>query len=156
MRERLKKRLGEILIEDGVLSRESLEEALNHQKNQGGFIGQILIKLGYLSEENLIAALSRQLNIPYLCLANYSINIEAAARFTEENCRRNTFIVFDQDERHVFIGVADPLNESIVADIEQQTHLKPQVYICTPTEILSVLDIAFSASYKKKEMKKAG
>lgn len=155
MKERSKKRLGELLIERGVLSRENLVEALDYQKKNGGIIGQILIRLGYISEENLAGALGGQLKVPYLPLPHYSINTEAAQRLDEEFCRRNVLMAFDDDDKHIYIVAGDPLNEAAIEDIETKSQLRPQVFISTPTEIFNMLDLAFSA-VSKKEVKKAG
>lgn len=155
MREKPKKRLGEILVESEVLSPQNLEEALVHQKKEGGLIGQILIRLGYVAEEDVAAALSRQLGIPYLMLANYSINLEAAQKFDEEFCRKNFVIVFDEAEKKVFAAVGDPLNEAALEEIEKRTGLKLQLFLSTPSEIFNMLELVFSAN-AKKAMKKAG
>ena len=112
MTERVRKRIGEILIEEGLLSKENLEEALNHQKKEGGLIGQLLLRLGYISEPQLIAALGKQLSIPYLPLENYSLNTEALENFDEEFLRRNVMTVFDQDEKHVLDRKSTRLNSS--------------------------------------------
>lgn len=149
-----KKRIGEILVEGGCLSPENLEEALEHQKKEGGMIGQILIRLGYISEESLISAICKQLHIPYLPLSNYSINTDAAIALGEEFCRRHMMVVFDQDDKKIFITLADPLNEIGVEEAAKKTNLKPQVFVSTPSEIYSMLDVIFRNT--KKELKKAG
>ena len=156
MKERLKKRIGEILVEDGVISPEHISEALEHQKKEGGMIGQILIKLGYLSEETLLAALGKQLNIPYIPLMNYSINLDAVKRFPEEFLRKNLLLIFDEDEKRSFVAMSDPLNMMALDEIEKQTKLKLQVFISTPTEIMNVIDMAFSSGSSIKNLKKAG
>ncbi len=154
MAETAKKRLGEILIEDGVLTPQSLEEALNHQKKEGGLIGQILIRLGYVSEEQVIAAVGKQLKIPYLPLSCYSVNNDTALQVGEEFCRRHLVVPFDQDEKHVFIAMGDPLNELAVQEMQKKFNLKAQIFISTPSEILNRVDLIFNASAGKEE--KAG
>lgn len=156
MKEKSKKRLGEILIEDGALTREHLTEALNHQKKNGGLIGQILIALGYITEENLVAALGRQLRIPYLPLPNYSINMDAARRLNMDFCRKNMVIAFDEDDDNIYVAVADPLNDTALEELSRQTKLKSQVFISTPTEIMNMIDIAFNANSKDEHVRKAG
>jgi type IV pilus assembly protein PilB len=148
-----KKRIGELLIESGCLTQENLEEALQHQKKEGGMIGQILIRLGYISEDSLIAALSKQLHIPYLPLNQYSINMDAAGLLGEELCRRHLMLAFDFDDKKIYLALSDPLSDTLVDEIEKKVKLKPQVFISTPTEIYSMLDLIFSSA--KKEMKKA-
>ncbi|MCD6539227.1 MAG: Flp pilus assembly complex ATPase component TadA [Candidatus Omnitrophica bacterium] len=60
------KKIGEILISEGVISPSQLEETVNIQKREGGKLGEILIRLNYLSEEQLVIALGKQLGIPYV------------------------------------------------------------------------------------------
>ena len=154
MTETKKKRLGEILIEDGILSPESLDEALNHQKKEGGLIGQILIRLGYVTEEELIAAVGKQLRIPYIPLMSYSVNSDTALKLGVEFCRRALLLPFDQDEKNVFLAMGDPLNDTAVGEVEKKCGLKAQIFISTPTEILNMVELIFNAA--KKEVKKAG
>ena len=156
MKEKSKKRLGEILIEDGALSRENLQEALKHQKTHGGLIGQNLIGLGYVTEENLVAALGRQLHMPYLPLANYSLNMDAARRLEAAFCRRQLMIMFDEDERHMYLADADPLNTNAIEEAERHIKLKSEVFISTPTEIMNMLDIAFSPGSQTEQIRKVG
>lgn len=144
MDEKPKKRLGEILIEDGLLSRENLEEALTHQKNQGGLIGQILIQLGHLTEEDLISVLARQLRMPYLPLNQYAVNVEGARVLEGEFCKKNMMLVFDTDDRRVFVATSDPLNQNALEEVRAKLKLKPQVFLSTPSEIMNMLDLIFS------------
>ena len=156
MREKSKKRIGELLIEDGALSEENLGEALNYQKSNGGLIGQILISQGYITEENLVVALGRQLDIPYLPVNHYSLNTEAVSFFDREFCRKNSLLVFDWDDRHVFVAMADPLNTHSIEEIEEKTGKKAHVFISTSAEILSALSMIPQAGAPLRELKKAG
>lgn len=153
MGETPKKRLGEILVEDGCLTPENLDEALQHQKKEGGMIGQILIRLGYITEESLIAAVGKQLHIPYIPLSNYSINMEAASQLGEDFSRRHLIVVFDQDEKKLYAATADPLNETALEEIQKKMNLKIQLFISTPSELFSMLDVIFSAA--SRNLKKA-
>lgn len=154
MEDKLRKRLGEMLLEDGCLSVEQLNEALAIQKKDGGLIGQILVKSGFISEDTLIAAVGKQLNIPYLPLAQYSINMEAAQSWSEEFCRKHMTIIFEQDDKKIYVALADPLNDTAVDEIHKKNlKMKVQVFITTPTELLTLLDVVFKP---QKEMRKAG
>jgi len=154
MTETKKKRLGEILIEDGVLTPQSLEEGLNYQKKEGGLIGQILIRLGYVSEAQVIAAVSKQLKIPYIPLSCYSLNNDTAIQFGEDFCRGYLLLPFDQDDKNIFLAMGDPLNDLAVSEIQKKTNLKVQIFIATPSEILSKVELIFNAGAGKT--KKAG
>lgn len=144
MGEKLKKRIGEILIENGDLTKESLDEALLHQKKEGGMIGQILIRLGYITEENLVAALSKQLDFPYLPLQNYSVNLDVVRSMGHDFCKQNMTIAFDQDDKYIFVATADPLNHTAIEHLVKHNRHPAQVFISTPTEITNVLDLAFA------------
>lgn len=149
-----RKLLGELLIEDGALAREQLEEALDYQKNHGGLIGQILIRLGYITEENLVAALGRQLGIPYLPLQNYSINPDVMPVLGEEFCRRHTLVPFDESARHIFIVMADPTNQTVLRDIETRRGKKVQLFIATSSEILSAIEDLTAGLSQNKRLEK--
>ena len=151
-----KKRIGEILVEDGILSKESLEDALNQQKKSGGLLGQILIQMGYVSEEELTAAIGKQLKVPYLPLPNYSINANAAHKFGEDFCRRNLLMAFDHDEKNIYVSAVCPIEDTIISEIEKISGLKAQIFMSMPSEILSMLDLMFRSNYLRKETKKAG
>ena len=156
MGDKVKRRIGELLLEDGKLSPENLEEALNHQKKEGGLIGQILIRMGYITEEELIAAIGRQLQIPYIPLSNYSVNMESTLQLEQEYCRRNLMMIFDQDEKNLFLVMGDPLNDNAIDEVKKKHSLKVQLFISTPTEILNMLDLVFNSKEAKKEKKKTG
>lgn len=156
MTERVKKRIGEILIEDGILTREHLAEALEKQQKEGGLIGHLLIRLGYVSEEAVVAALSKQLKIPYLALSYYSLNPDAARLLEEDFCRKNLILIFDADEKYIYLCTGDPLNDRALAEIAQKTNLGVQAFISTPTEILEGIAALFQPPVSKETFKKAG
>ena len=156
MKETQKKRLGEILIENGILSSENLEEALTLQKKEGGLIGQILIRMGYVSEEELIAAIGKQLRIAYIPLSQYSVNTDTVVKFGFDFCRRHLVLPFDEDDKNIFIAMGDPLNELVLTEVAKRCNLKVQVFISTSTEILNMLDLIFNSNSAQKEIKKAG
>src|SRR3989338_956746 len=66
-------KLGEILIQQGLITERQLEKAIEHQKKEKGRIGEILIKLGIITEENMTAALGSQLGIPYYTVENVEL-----------------------------------------------------------------------------------
>ena len=151
-----KRRLGEILLEDGILSKQTLEQALAYQKDNGGLIGQILVQQGHLSEEELVSVLARQLKMPFLALEHYSINMDAAKNLEEEFCRRHCVISFDADEHKVFMALGDPLNDAAVAEIEKKLNLKPQVFLAAPSEIYMMLDLVYTTGTSSGTVRKAG
>lgn len=150
-----KRRLGEILLEDGILTKPVLEQALAYQKENGGLIGQILVQQGHLSEEELVSVLARQLKMPFLALEHYSINMDAARNLEETFCRQHCVLSFDADDNKVFMALGDPLNDLAVAEVEKKLNLKPQVFLAAPSEIMMMLDLVYTSN-NPGTFKKAG
>jgi len=136
---KIKRRIGEILIEDGLLSKTQLEEALAHQKEKGGLIGTILIEKKFVNEESLVSALGKQFKIPYIPLKNYSINPDMADMLTADFCHENLTVAFDCDHKKVYIAMADPMNEAAIERIKTLTGRIPQVFLSRISEILNAI-----------------
>lgn len=136
---RAKQKIGEILIEDGLLSKAQLEEALAFQKANGGLIGKILVDKKYVAEDSLVGALGKQFKIPYIPLKNYSINADMAGMLTAEFCHEHTVVAFDCDSKKVYVAVADPLNDAVIEKIRTLTHRIPQVFLAKISEILNAV-----------------
>ena len=77
-------RLGEMLLAEGLVNKEQLDEALEICALESSFLGQALVELDYLTEDQLMAVLVRQCRIPHISLTDYDIDREEWTRF---NCR---------------------------------------------------------------------
>jgi type IV pilus assembly protein PilB len=136
---KIRRRIGEILIEDGLLSKAQLEEALAFQKEKGGLIGRILIEKKLVAEESLIGALGKQFKIPYIPLKNYAINPDMASMLTSDFCHENTLVAFDGDVKKVYIAAADPLSDVVIEKIRKMTGRIPQIFLARISEILNAI-----------------
>ncbi len=134
-----KRKIGEILVEGGLLSKAQLEEALAFQKEKGGMIGQILVEKKFIEEESLTGALGKQSQVPYIPLKNYAINPDMAAMLTSDFCHENMAVAFDCDHKKVYIAVADPLNDAVIEKIRTLTGRIPQVFLARISEILNAI-----------------
>ena len=72
--EPVKQPLGKVLIKRKVITQEQLDQALEVQKREEGYIGEILVKLGYVDERDIVAALVVQSNLPYIAVDKYEID----------------------------------------------------------------------------------
>ena len=135
-----KKRIGEILIEEGVAEASRITEALQIQKEEGGLIGEILVRKGWVSEENLMLALSRQLSIPFIRLSKYKVNPEAQKWVPKELALREILFPFEQNERLLSLAMVDPLNQSSLEEVGKKIPLRIQVFLAARSEIRSAID----------------
>ncbi len=132
-------RLGEILIEHGVLTESSLHHALEKQQKEGGLLGELLLKMGLVKEEDIVIALAQQFNIPYLPVQNCEINKKILNLVPIELVKKYLFIPIDKIKDVLTIIMADPTNEYAKQDIQKVTGMRLQVLVGTVTEITTAL-----------------
>ncbi|MDA8441203.1 MAG: ATPase, T2SS/T4P/T4SS family [Peptococcaceae bacterium] len=118
-----RRRLGEILIEHGLLTPEQLQVALDTQVNTPDKLGAVLVDLGYLSETNLMAVLEFQLGIPYVNLAKSPVDGEIAQIINENLALRHKVIPIGKRGEKLVLAMADPLNVFAIDDTRIATGL---------------------------------
>src|SRR5207253_3188996 len=101
-------KLGEILIQAGVLDDMKLRAALGEQQRWGGPLGKILIDMKFISEEALVQALSHQLNFPAVRLEERQIPARAIALVPAELCEQHQLIPLNIDGKFLDVAMADP------------------------------------------------
>ena len=141
-----RKRIGEILIEEGFLDPKDLKKALEVQKQEGGLIGTVLVRMGAVKEENLVLGLSKQLSIPYLRLNSYNVNRGALASIPKEMAEKYLLFPFDQDDRSVSIAMADPLNDEAIGFLEKSIRLRLDLFLGTVSDIKAAIELYYKSS----------
>ncbi len=119
-------RLGEILLQQNLLTQDQLKSALEEQKRSGRKLGRIFIDSGNVTEEQISGALARQLNVPFIDLKHFNIRADVATRLPETLARRFRAIVLDETGASYRVGMADPtdlfaydeINRVLKRDIE--------------------------------------
>src|SRR5204863_9248446 len=114
-------RIGEILLAQGAVTREKLEEALAAQGDRGGRLGEVLISLKACSEEQVLKALAAQLELPYqMRLGTEEISLELVKlvpiNFAKQAKLLPLRIVADGD-RHAVVALSDPLDSSAIDSV---------------------------------------
>src|SRR5919204_3032044 len=129
-------RLGDILIQQGVIDEEKLTAALSDQRAFGGKLGRTLVDLGYVTEEQLVHALATQLGLSTIDLAKVDIPPEALSLLPVDACERyGVFPVrLDRERRVLWLATAEPDASTLreVAQIAQHT-LEP--ILCSMSSI---------------------
>lgn len=117
--ERLKKKLGDMLVEEGLISETQLEHALVEQRNQKGRLGRVLIKLNYIEESALLNFLSDQLKIPVMDLSHEQLDPKVLEIIPEGQARRHRAVAIEADDKTVIVGMSDPADINAVDAIQQ-------------------------------------
>ncbi len=129
------KKLGEILVESGLITKEQLEKGLAEQKKTGKKLGEVLVESGLLTEADIAKTLSMQLGIPYIDLSTAVIEPEAIEMIPEKLAQRHLILPISTDRKVFTIAMADPLNFEALSDVRFATGKNVRPTITTPTEI---------------------
>jgi MSHA biogenesis protein MshE len=127
-------RLGEILLQQGLLTQEQLQTALAEQKRSGRKLGRIFIDSGYLAEDQIGGALARQLQIPFINLKHFNIKPDLAMRLPEALARRFRALILEDTGNAYRIGMADPTD--LFAYDELTRVLKRDIHLAVVSESL--------------------
>ncbi|MDT7525877.1 GspE/PulE family protein [Pseudidiomarina sp. GXY010] len=141
MRPRLKMRLGDLLVQDGIITESQLQQALADQKQNGRKLGVTLIDLGFISEHDLLEFLARQLNIPLLDLSDKRIPENVVNLVPEVQARRHRALVVEADESSALVAMSDPADLAAVDAISQ--FLQPRemrLAVVPDSELLGAFD----------------
>jgi len=136
-------RIGDLLVQNDVITEDQLKTALREQKNTGRKLGRTLVELGYVEEDTLLNILSRQLNVPFVQLRHYQFNNELVKKLPEAMARRFRAIVLAEQNGELLVGMADPLD--LVAYDELVRVLKQPVKqaVVRESELLNTLDLVY-------------
>lgn len=116
-RPRLKMRLGDLLVHEGIITEQQLNNALAAQQQNGRKLGATLIGLDYLSEDQLLQFLSQQLNVQFLDIAQRRIEPRVAQMLPEVHARRLRALVLEDRGESVLLGMSDPADLSSLDQI---------------------------------------
>ncbi len=133
-------RLGEILLQQKLLTEDQLKAALDEQKRSGRKLGRIFIDAGYVTEEQIGSALARQLQVPYINLKHFNIRPEVATRLPETLARRFRAIVLEDTGAFYRVGMADPTDLFAYDEINRVLKREIQLAVVAESLLLQTID----------------
>lgn len=142
-------RLGDLLIEQNVLTEEELKKALELQKGSGKKIGEVLVDNGFITEEMIVRALQMQLGLKVVQLAGVTIPKEVRGLVSVDLLKKYTCIPFELDPYNaniLHLAMADPMDMMAIDDISIVTNLQVEPYIATTRDIRTAIDRWYGAS----------
>jgi type IV pilus assembly protein PilB len=137
---KIKKRLGELLIERGVITREELDKALAAQKQEGGLIGETIVELGFAKEEDIVYTLALQYGFPFLPLETYDISEDVLKIIPKQVAFQYCVVPINRMQNTLSLVMSNPLNQRAIEDIEYMTKCDIQIFVSSSSSIRSVLD----------------
>ncbi len=142
------KRIGELLVEAGVLSQSQLEQALFAQRKDGRKLGQLLIELGLVSEVQLTQTLSRQLSVPWVSLYHVDFSRSLLNLVSREIAERYAVVpilvrrVRKQGET-LYVAMDDPTNEAAIEEVARTAALPVKPMIACPSDIRAAIRVYY-------------
>ena len=111
-------RIGELLIREGLITREALDKALQEQKNTGMRLGYNLVKLGFIDEVDLTRMLARQYRMPAVDLSNFEVDARIAKLIPSELAQRHLVLPLKREGRTLTVAMADPSDLGVIDDLK--------------------------------------
>ncbi|HQN19224.1 MAG TPA: ATPase, T2SS/T4P/T4SS family, partial [Syntrophobacteraceae bacterium] len=133
------KKIGELLLQEGLITTEQLNRALDDQRQSGERLGAVLIRLGYISDDVLIEFLSRQFNVPSVNPASLTIQKDIAGLIPPEIALKYQAVPFGLIGHTLNVAMADPGNLFVIDDIRFLTRKNVQVHVASENAIKKLL-----------------
>ena len=144
-----KKRIGEVLIDQGLITSDQLNAGLEEQKRSKIQLGQCLVKLGFISEDKLVDVLSAQLDIQHVVLDNFNFNRALVQLVPEEMARRYKVIPLFEKDGILTVAMADPTNLRTIDHIKFKTGKEIEPVIATEKSITSAIERNFASGMEQ-------
>jgi type IV pilus assembly protein PilB len=111
-------RIGDLLVREGMITREQLEKALQEQRQNGTRVGYNLVKLGFIQELDLTKALAKQFKMPAVDLSRFEVDPKIAKMIPADLATKNLVIPLKREGRTLTVAMADPTNLGVVEDLK--------------------------------------
>lgn len=139
MKQQTRKRLGDLLVEAGLLTEEQLQLTLK-EKSASQKLGDALLERGYITEQQLIEVLEFQLGIPHISLFRYPFDVKLFSLIPKEIAKRNRLIPLKKEGDKLFVAMADPMDFFAIDDLRLSTGFQIETAIATKDDILRAIN----------------
>ncbi|HPC16062.1 MAG TPA: ATPase, T2SS/T4P/T4SS family [Candidatus Hydrogenedentes bacterium] len=136
----IKRRLPDLLLEQGLVTEEQLKECIALQRATGQNLAHILVERKYLSEEDLVITLSEQLGIPHMRVANYNIPKNVLAEVPETLARQHTMLPISITGDVLTLAMSNPLNIMALDDLRMLTSYEIEPVVAIESELLAAIE----------------
>jgi len=139
-----REKLGQILLNEGLITEEQLDKAIELQKKEGTRLGETLINLGIVTEKDIVIAMAKQLSIPY---ASYSKgllrpaeNQDLAKMVPEDYARKNMLLPISVHMNSLTVAFVDPLDLIVIDNLKRMTNCEINPIIATKSDLQRAID----------------
>jgi MSHA biogenesis protein MshE len=133
-------RIGNLLVQEKLISEEQLALALDQQKRSGRKLGRVLIENGFATEEAISETLAKQLKIPYLNLKYYNINAQVARLLPEMQARRFRALLLEDKGSTYLVAMADPTDLFAFDEIVRLLKRDIELVLVNENQVIESID----------------
>jgi type IV pilus assembly protein PilB len=141
----MRSRLGECLVQAGLLDEADLHAAIREHERTGDRLGAVLTRMGLTTEEQIAEALAGQLGFPYVDVSGQALTPEVVGLIPRELSRRAVCIAIAADDELLVVAMADPLLFSLVQELEALSGRRVKEVIGTQAAILDAIESFYPA-----------
>ncbi|HZV96122.1 MAG TPA: hypothetical protein VFF62_09350, partial [Candidatus Nitrosocosmicus sp.] len=139
------RRLGDLLVREGLINQEQLQRALADQKGNNEKLGSILVRLSIINDDQLIAFLSKQYGIPSITLTQLDVDVEVVKLVPAQIARKYEVLPIKRTGNQLTLAMADPTNVFAVDDVGFMTNLQVVPVVASQGAIRKAIDRLYEA-----------
>jgi type IV pilus assembly protein PilB len=139
----MRKKIGECLIQAGLITEENLQTALAEHRQTGERLGAVLVRLNMATEKQVTKALAWQLGFPYVSLTDDPPDKNVITLISREVAEERGCVALKLEKNQLTVAMADPLLFSLVQDLEFQTGFRIKQVVATRSDILEAIDTGY-------------
>jgi type IV pilus assembly protein PilB len=136
----VRKKIGECLIQAGLITEEDLQTALAEHKRSGERVGAVLVRLNFATEKQITKALAYQLGFPYASLSDEPPDPSAVVLIPKDVALKRVCVAVKLEKNLLTVAMSDPLLFSLVQDLEFQTGYRIKQVVATKSDILEAIE----------------
>src|SRR5829696_3730320 len=149
-------RIGELLLKEKRITPAQLQEALNHQKANGGKVGVSLVRLGFVTDEEITDLLSKQYGVPSINLSQFEIDSSVIKLLPSETVRKYQILPLSRAGATLTIAITDPTNVFAMDDVKFMTGYNVEPVVASETAVLDAIEKYYPGGSSSDKPKSGG
>ncbi len=139
-------RLGDILVRDGLISKDQLTTALAEQKSSGHRLGFVLVKLGLVQEVEVTKVLAKQYRMPAVDLSRFEVDPKIIKLVPADVATKKTVLPLKREGRVLYVAMADPTDQALIDDLKFITRYDLNPVIAGEYSLRGLIDKHYNTS----------
>src|SRR6476469_9817600 len=141
-------RIGELLLKEKRITADQLQQALNHQKANGGKLGHNLVRLGFIKDEDMTGLLSRQYGVPSINLSQFEVDASILKLIPADTAQKYEVVPLSRSGATLTIAMTDPTNVFAMDDIKFMTGYNVEPVVASETAVVEAIQKYYPVTSK--------